>query len=110
MVQGDTRRMTLRPLPHSQITHAHMVAYLRDVTTTVTQSAVELESSREFKSVYKNSVAAHVTLKSFARNQLRLVRAAADLARRLPIFITCGQQVEANAALRRYVELIAWFA
>lgn len=102
--------MTLRPLPHSQITHAHMVDYLAGVAATVAASAQALESSREFKAAYKNSLAAYVTLKSFGRNQLRFVRSAADLSRRLPIFIACGQQVEANAALRRYIELVAWFA
>lgn len=102
--------MTLRPLPHSQVTHAQMVTYLQGIADTVTASATDLEESREFKAIYKNSLAAHIALASFAKNQLHLVRSAADLSRRLPIFIACRQQTEANAALRRFIELVVWFA
>lgn len=99
----------MRPLTHSQVTHAHMVEYLDDVSACVSRNANSMSSSSEFKAIYKTSLAAFVTLKSFSRGRLRLVRSAAELCRRIPVLIVSGQVAEATASLRRFVEVVAWF-
>jgi len=86
-----------------------MVEYLDDIVAEVATSVTTLKSAKEFKAIYKNSVAGFVSLKAFSRKQLPLVRSAAELSRRLPVLVVTRQAVQAMAELRRFIELIAWW-
>src|SRR5687768_325012 len=99
----------MRPLTHSQVTHRHMEEYLLDASARVAANAALVSTSQEFKAIYKVSLASFVTLKSFSRGQLRLVRSSAELCRRVPVLLVCGQVPEATASLRRFIELVIWF-
>jgi hypothetical protein len=99
----------MRPITHSRVTHGHMVEYLDEIVARVSTNAAALTNSQNFKAVYKNSLAAFVTLKVFSNRQLLLLRIAAELCRRTPILLVDGQVSEATASLRRFVEIIAWF-
>lgn len=97
------------PIPHSQVTHAHMISYLSGVAATVAKSTQTLQASREFKAIYKNSLAAYMALSRLGRQQLRLIRSSAESARGLPVLVACRQIVDAYAELRRFIELVTWF-
>jgi hypothetical protein len=99
----------VRPIPHSAVTHVHMVEYLDDLVTELAASTEVLKRSKEFKAIYKNSLAGFLSLKALSRKQLPLPRSAAELTRRIPVLVASRQAVQATAELRRFIELIAWW-
>ena len=96
-------------LPHSAVVHQHLRAYLADLGDEVAACVCTLPSISPFRTVFKTSLSAYAVLSVFARRELVLVRAAAGIARRLPLLLAVRQVSLAYVELRRFLEVVIWF-
>ncbi|MGI9515865.1 MAG: hypothetical protein ACR2NP_02360 [Pirellulaceae bacterium] len=67
-----------------------------------------LSEKPEFRGIYKCSLATYTVLSKISSREIVLVKAAAGLARRLPVMVATQQLSLAYVQLRQFVELAVW--
>lgn len=98
-------------LPHSNIIHGQLTDYLHDIETQLSGCSTRCRDSNEFRGLFKNSLAAYTVLSRLARRErVPLLKAASEIVRRLPLLVALQQLTPAYVELRRFLELIAWYA
>ena len=96
-------------MPHSAVSQQQLEAYLADLGNEVAKCRNSLPTLSEYRAVFKTSYAAYAVLIVSARRELPFLRAAAGIARRLPLLLACRQVSLAYVELRRFLESTVWF-
>jgi len=83
--------------------------YLADSERIVQTCLAAANSSPTFRQIYQISLATYTVLGSLSSRSLKPpLQAARNIAVRIPLLVSVGQPVVAQAELRRFVELIFW--
>lgn len=96
-------------LPHNAQIRADVTSYLGESRDIVTEISTELESSGDFRNIYKTCLACDSVLQklSTSRETPRL-SVARGLVQRVPLLATVGQLPACHNELRRFVEVVLW--
>lgn len=97
------------PLPHTSELQAMADEYLADAVALLSKSLNSLRKTSQFRSVYRNSLAADAVLSKLLTQNVRpKASAARSLILRIPFLAGMGQIGVANIELRRFIEVIFW--
>ena len=95
-------------LPHNAQVRSDITSYLNEVLDVVRDCRSALESSSEFRAIYKIALSTDVVLRSLSQRENPRLSSARSLVQRIPYLIAVGQETAARAELRRLIELSFW--
>lgn len=97
-------------VPHSATLATQFDEYLKDSLKMLDDAGHQARTSPHGRGIYKISLATYCVLTAFSKRDLVLLKAAADIVRRFPLLAASRQRSLARVDLRRFIELVTWYA
>lgn len=95
-------------LPHNAAVREALLSYVQELKSEFESMLATLESSSDFKNVFKTVWATDEVLRGLTSNEVPKLGAARSIIRRTPVLLSAGQLDGAKRELRRFIELVFW--
>lgn len=95
-------------LPHSAQIRADIAKYLTDAAALASKSSSRLNSSGNFRAIYKITLATDAVLSKLSPKLTPRLAVPRSIIQRVPVLIAVSQIPAAKVELRRFIEVAMW--